>query len=130
MNNGRIEQAGTPRELYDRPANEFVMSFIGPVNRLGDAFVRPHDIHVSTKAAAGAQRASLERVVSLGFETRIVATPQDGSEPITVQLTRNQVHELSEVGSKVYLTALADAGESFVRSALRSRTRSRRRRSA
>ncbi|HEX3897861.1 MAG TPA: TOBE-like domain-containing protein [Mycobacteriales bacterium] len=110
VNHGHIEQSGTPADLYDRPANDFVMGFLGPVTTLGGRLVRPHDIRVSTKAAAGAQRASLERVVSLGFETRIVATPEDGSDPITVQLTRNQVHELElEVGSKVYLTALADA---------------------
>src|ERR1700722_16536836 len=40
MNGGRVEQVGTPRELYESPRNEFVMSFIGPVNRLGNAFVR------------------------------------------------------------------------------------------
>jgi sulfate transport system ATP-binding protein len=110
VNHGRIEQSGTPADLYDRPANDFVMGFLGPVTTLGGRLVRPHDIRVSTRATAGAQQASLERVVSLGFETRIVATPHDGSEPITVQLTRNQVHELGlDVGSKVYLTALADA---------------------
>ena len=46
MNDGQVEQVGKPRELYEQPANEFVMSFIGPVNRIGDAFVRPHDIEV------------------------------------------------------------------------------------
>src|SRR6187455_769496 len=46
MNEGKVEQAGAPRELYDHPANKFVMSFIGPVNQMGDAFVRPHDIEV------------------------------------------------------------------------------------
>jgi sulfate transport system ATP-binding protein len=107
VNHGSIEQAGTPEELYDRPANDFVMGFLGPVTTLGGRLVRPHDIHVSTKAGAGAQRATVERVISLGFETRIVATPGDGSEPITVQLTRNQVHELElDIASEVYLTAL------------------------
>jgi sulfate transport system ATP-binding protein len=111
VNHGRIEQSGTPEELYDQPANDFVMSFLGPVTRLGGRLVRPHDIHVSTSAEPDSHKAALERVVSLGFETRVVATPSDGSEPITVQLTRNQVHELElEVGSTVYLTALADAG--------------------
>src|SRR5918911_2228650 len=46
ISDGRIEQAASPRELYDSPANEFVMSFVGPVNRLGDAFVRPHDVEL------------------------------------------------------------------------------------
>ena len=46
MNGGRIEQIAPPVELYDKPANEFVMSFVGPVNRLGNAFIRPHDVEL------------------------------------------------------------------------------------
>ena len=53
---GRIEQAGTPRELYESPRNEFVMSFIGPVNRLGDAFLRPHDIQILPEADGSDER--------------------------------------------------------------------------
>ena len=53
MNKGQIEQAGTPRELYESPRNEFVMSFIGPVNRLGDSFLRPHDIQILPSTADG-----------------------------------------------------------------------------
>ena len=56
MNAGRIEQAGTPRELYETPSNEFVMSFIGPVNRIGDAFVRPHDIQILAEDDGSAHR--------------------------------------------------------------------------
>ena len=48
INDGRIEQVGTPDELYDEPANEFVMSFLGPVTRFGDALVRPHDLERPT----------------------------------------------------------------------------------
>src|ERR671912_1753406 len=47
INDGRIEQIGTPDQLYDEPANDFVMSFLGPVTQLGDAQLRPHDIDVS-----------------------------------------------------------------------------------
>src|SRR5262249_27984131 len=50
MNRGRVEQVAGPRELYERPANEFVMSFVGQVNRLGDAWVRPHDLDLSLEA--------------------------------------------------------------------------------
>src|SRR4051794_33874486 len=46
LNEGRVEQVGSPRDLYEQPANEFVMSFVGPVNRLGDTFVRPHDVEL------------------------------------------------------------------------------------
>ncbi len=52
MNEGRIEQVGKPRDLYEHPANEFVMSFIGPVNRLGER-LRPPARH---RAAARAER--------------------------------------------------------------------------
>ena len=46
INDGRIEQIGTPDQLYDEPANDFVMSFLGPVTRLRGQLVRPHDIDV------------------------------------------------------------------------------------
>src|ERR1700712_908235 len=46
INDGRIEQVGSPNDLYDHPANEFVMSFLGPITRLGGHLVRPHDIEV------------------------------------------------------------------------------------
>ena len=39
INDGRVEQVGTPDELYDQPANDFVMDFLGPVTQLGD--IRP-----------------------------------------------------------------------------------------
>ena len=47
INEGRIEQIGTPDDLYDRPASDFVLSFLGPVTTLGDKLVRPHDIEIS-----------------------------------------------------------------------------------
>ena len=46
LNKGRIEQVGSPTEVYDTPANPFVMSFLGAVSALNGALVRPHDIRV------------------------------------------------------------------------------------
>ena len=46
MARGKVEQTGPPRELYESPANEFVMTFVGPVTRVGDAYVRPHDVEI------------------------------------------------------------------------------------
>src|SRR5260221_7585934 len=43
---GRLEQVGTPDELYDHPANDFVMAFLGPVTTLSGDLVRPHDMEV------------------------------------------------------------------------------------
>ena len=47
MNHGRIEQVGSPTELYDHPATEFVMSFVGEANRLGPSWVRPHELAIA-----------------------------------------------------------------------------------
>jgi sulfate transport system ATP-binding protein len=105
INDGRVEQAGTPDELYDQPANEFVMGFLGPITKLGNSMVRPHDIHVALTGQPGAHEAVVDRITALGFETRIVANPTDGGEPVRIQLTRNQIQELGlEVGTKVYLS--------------------------
>jgi sulfate transport system ATP-binding protein len=93
MNAGRVEQVGTPRELYDSPANDFVMGFVGPVTQLGDAPVRPHDLDILTEPAPGAVEAQVDRVVHLGFEVRVDLLTGDGVH-LWAQLTRLQIEEL------------------------------------
>jgi sulfate/thiosulfate transport system ATP-binding protein len=88
INEGRLEQIGAPRDLYERPANGFVMSFLGPVARLGEDLVRPHDLRVTTDPRDGALEAMVDRVVYLGFEVRVEVTLADGA-PLAVQLTRD-----------------------------------------
>jgi sulfate transport system ATP-binding protein len=88
INEGRLEQVGAPRDLYERPANGFVMSFLGPVARLGGELVRPHDLRVTSEPRDGALEAMVDRVVYLGFEVRAELTLADGS-PLAVQLTRD-----------------------------------------
>jgi sulfate/thiosulfate transport system ATP-binding protein len=93
MNRGRIEQTGSPRELYEHPSNEFVMSFIGPVNRLGDALLRPHDIQILSHPDGSTVEALVRRVVHLGFEVRVELTLPDGRD-IWAQVTREIAQEL------------------------------------
>ena len=93
MNKGRIEQAGTPEELYESPRNEFVMSFIGPVNRIGDSFLRPHDIQILAEADGDGIEALVRRVVHLGFEVRVELTLPDGRD-IWAQVTRETAEQL------------------------------------
>jgi sulfate transport system ATP-binding protein len=93
MNAGRIEQTGAPRELYENPNSEFVMSFVGPVNRLGDAFVRPHDIHFLGDADGTGTEALIERVVHLGFEVRVELRLPDGRD-VWAQVTREEAQQL------------------------------------
>jgi sulfate transport system ATP-binding protein len=93
MSKGKIEQAGTPHELYESPRNEFVMSFIGPVNKLGDSFLRPHDIQILAEAEGSGIEALVQRVVHLGFEVRVELTLPDGRD-IWAQVTRETAEQL------------------------------------
>jgi sulfate transport system ATP-binding protein len=103
MNNGRIEQVAPPRELYDEPANAFVMSFVGPVNRIGQAWVRPHDIELTHEPNGSTREAQVERIVRLGFETRVDLV-RDDDERLHVQLTRDEADLLElEPGDIVYV---------------------------
>jgi sulfate transport system ATP-binding protein len=103
MNKGQVEQTAPPRELYDDPANAFVMSFVGPVNRLGDAWVRPHDVELGHEPNGSTQEAQVERIVRLGFETRIELVRDDG-ERLNAQLTRDEADQLElQPGDIVYV---------------------------
>jgi sulfate transport system ATP-binding protein len=111
MDHGRIEQVGAPRELYEKPANEFVMGFIGEVNRLGDAWVRPHDIDILSDDAldvADAVEALVERVVYLGFEVRVELLRRDGSH-VWAQLPRHEAERLELAEGQIVNTRARDA---------------------
>jgi sulfate transport system ATP-binding protein len=96
LNEGRVEQVGAPVEVYDKPANDFVMGFVGPVTELHGEVVRPHDFDLFHDPAVGAVEAQVERIVPLGFEVRVELVLGDGS-PLIVQLTRME-SELLELG--------------------------------
>jgi sulfate transport system ATP-binding protein len=87
VNDGGIEQSGPPQEIYDHPASEFVMSFVGPVTRARGQLVRPHDVQVLSEPAEAAEPAQVVRLVRLGFEVRAELLPADG-ELIFAQLSR------------------------------------------
>jgi len=109
INDGRIEQVGTPDELYDRPANDFVMRFLGPVTDLGGRLVRPHDIDVLLDASPSTVSARVERLVRLGFEVRVDAV-DDRGQTLSVQLTRAQVESLTLApGTVINLRPMAPA---------------------
>lgn len=114
LNQGRIEQEGDPVTLYERPANDFVMEFLGQVVTLGGSKVRPHDIRIEKDRATaekldaenpdgvGVIQATVDRVVPLGFEVRIDLVATTG-ERFNVQNTRRAVAELGiSRGETVY----------------------------
>jgi sulfate transport system ATP-binding protein len=108
INNGAIEQVGSPDELYDQPANDFVMSFLGPVTRLDGRLVRPHDLEVLTHADRGTIPAQVTRLVRLGFEVRVEAVAE--GQDVWVQLTRAEVDRLAlGPGAEVHLRPMTGA---------------------
>lgn len=106
MDHGRIEQAGTPRYLYDHPANAFVMGFIGQVNRIGDIHIRPHDVRIHTEPNGNTERASIVRLVHFGFAVRAELALHDGGI-IEVQITRDEVERLDLAPSQEVYVSLS-----------------------
>jgi sulfate transport system ATP-binding protein len=111
MHEGRIEQVGSPREVYDSPVNEFVMGFLGPAVRMDGELVRPHDVKISVEPDDGAIEAVVTRVVHLGFEVRVEVELPDKTQA-RAQLTRAQASELElGQGDTVYVKAPDKARE-------------------
>ena len=118
LNKGRIEQVGSPTDVYDAPANAFVMSFLGAVSSLNGTLVRPHDIRVGRNPemaiassddsvqATGVVRATIDRIVVLGFEVRVELTSAADHTPFTAQITRGDAEALGlKEGDTVYVRA-------------------------
>jgi sulfate transport system ATP-binding protein len=93
INEGRLEQVGSPADIYDHPANEFVLKFLGPATQLDGVWVRPHDLVVHRQGEGAGYRATVERITRLGFEVRIDLR-LDSGETTWVQLSRGAADEL------------------------------------
>ncbi len=103
LDHGEIQQVGAPGEVYEHPANEFVMGFLGPVTEVDGALVRPHDLEISNDEIDGGAQADVTRVVHLGFEVRVELQRADAWH-VWAQLTRDRVEELGlDVGSRVWV---------------------------
>ncbi len=110
MNQGRVEQMGSPAQIYDHPASAFVMSFIGPVNVLPstsrifqgngfdsphpEVFLRPQDILVEVQPNGSTVPARISRLIHLGWEVQAELTLDDG-QVLTAHLTRDRFDELN-----------------------------------
>jgi sulfate transport system ATP-binding protein len=110
INDGRIEQVGSPDQLYDEPANDFVMDFLGEVTQLGDIRLRPHDIEIArTPDLAGSIAADILRMTRVGFEVRLVVGTEDGRE-VSVVTTRAHTRSLElEEGQRIWVTPSSGA---------------------
>jgi sulfate transport system ATP-binding protein len=110
INEGRVEQIGSPDQLYDEPANEFVMGFLGETTRLGGVVVRPHDITVTrAPEISSAAEGVVSRVLRVGFEVRLTVLTDDGEE-VSVIMTRTQARHLGlERDVRVWVSAASGA---------------------
>jgi sulfate transport system ATP-binding protein len=95
INEGRIEQIGSPTDLYDHPANDFVMSFLGPTTLIDGVLHRPHDIEVITHpGVAGSLPARIVRELRVGFEVRLTVELLDAAHE-EIQVTVTRAHQRS-----------------------------------
>jgi sulfate transport system ATP-binding protein len=114
INHGRLEQTGEPNQMYDHPANEFVMQFLGSATQLDGSWVRPHDLVVHREASAGAHRGVVERVTHLGFEVRVDIQLDEGRST-WAQLSRGASAELGVVpGDPVWVGRSGRTGSAAV----------------
>ncbi len=106
INHGKIEQVGTPADLYDKPANDFVMEFLGPVTTLGERLVRPHDVEISLSHVDQSVAAEVTRVQRIGSEVRAELKTADSEA--WAQLTRGQAEAMElNAGSRVWVRAVS-----------------------
>ena len=108
INDGRVEQIGTPDELYDAPANPFVMEFLGPVTHFDGDLVRPHDIDLFAAATADATVGRIVGAQRVGFEVRVrveyTSPSGDQRSHTSVSVTRAHFEDLGvAVGDQVWL---------------------------
>jgi sulfate transport system ATP-binding protein len=105
INDGRVEQIGSPDDLYDSPANDFVMGFLGEVTTVNGQRVRPHDVDISVSPIlAGAAQGTISRVLRVGFQVRVNVLT-DGGEEVSVELTKSHANALGlEEGLTVWVS--------------------------
>jgi ABC-type sulfate/molybdate transport systems ATPase subunit len=119
FDHGRLEQVGAPAELYDNPASEFVLRFVGDAVRLGSQLVRPHEIVVRRWPSDGAVEVEVERIAVLGADVRVDLVDGNG-ERFAARLRREQLEDLDlargEIvwaGAEPFLTRDPESDELF-----------------
>ena len=105
LDHGRVEQVGSPSDLYDAPASEFVLRFVGDAVRLGSRLVRPHEVVLRRWPSDGAVEVEVERIAVLGADAR-VDLADGGGERLAARLRRDELEDLDlERGEIVWASA-------------------------
>jgi len=116
MNQGQVEQTGSPQQVYDQPATPFVYEFLGDVNKVRKPgrpdlfYVRPHEIRILFAGDAEAEfHAKIEHLFAAGPSARLTLRFQDSRDTLDADITRQQLEEMGlsegdEVGLKLALS--------------------------
>ncbi|HVS85061.1 MAG TPA: TOBE-like domain-containing protein [Gaiellaceae bacterium] len=108
LNEGRLEQVGSPLELYDTPSSEFVMRFVGDAHRLADRLVRPHDIALAREPYGSSVEVEVERIRVLGADARVDLVDGEG-ERLVARIPREELEQLGlERGEIVWAAPAAE----------------------
>ena len=117
VNHGRVEQIGTPQDLYERPANEFVLTFVGEATKFRGDLVRPHDVVLGALPEDGAEEALVERIAYLGFEVRVQLVLGDG-ERFDAQITHDEAERLGLARGQIVYARLVRRADVAVKDEL------------
>ncbi len=115
LDRGRVQQVGTPAEVYERPATEFVAGFVGTTNRIGEVCVRPEKLHVHDGGADGADGpdagdrqalGTVAEVVYAGAVTRFVIDLESGERVVALEqnLRTSSMDVLGRRGARVRIS--------------------------
>ena len=114
MSNGRLEQLGTPEDVYLRPASPFVARFVGSINELpnsngaGKILVRPEDINISLDENQLSMRGTVTRVIFQGAVTIISARVDVVDQLVHVHAASGSIQ--TQIGDRVSLAVTPGRG--------------------
>jgi sulfate/thiosulfate transport system ATP-binding protein len=100
FDHGHLEQVGPPSELYDAPASEFVLRFVGDAVPLGDRLVRPHEVVLRRWPSDGAVEVEIERIAVLGADARVDLV-DGGGDRLAARLRREELDDLDLVRGEI-----------------------------
>jgi sulfate transport system ATP-binding protein len=109
MRAGRVQQAGTPKAVYEEPVNPFVMQFIGGANVVrissADMYVRPRDLRIGCRRSENAFAGVVDRIIDLGDRAQYEVRLSDGQH-VVADLDAARAQELGIArGSEVWVEA-------------------------
>jgi len=108
MNHGKVEQIGSPQEVYDHPKTPFVYEFLGNVNIFdtvdGKEYVRPHEITVSRDYFDESISATLTLIHAIGPVIHLEVKRLDNAQFVDIELSREKFNNFNwQTGEAIFI---------------------------